>query len=115
MPRVSVDVAFFAVIVGRFVQRLDVDATPEDHTSHGELERPELGQAHADAAGEFVRGQVSFMLQPGDYLIVNQRRFLHGQEALHSGSRSPTGGCSSSCPCARRPATARPRSRPTAP
>ncbi|MGQ4475761.1 TauD/TfdA family dioxygenase [Streptomyces sp. SAS_276] len=53
------------------------------------LERSELGQAHADAARELaeelVRGQVSFMLQPGDYLIVNQRRFLHGREALHSG------------------------------
>src|SRR3954447_7982528 len=38
------------------------------------LERSELGQAHADAARELaeelVRGQVSFMLQPGDYLIV---------------------------------------------
>ncbi|WP_329553722.1 TauD/TfdA family dioxygenase [Streptomyces sp. NBC_00696] len=53
------------------------------------LERSELSQAHADAARELaeelVRGQVSFMLQPGDYLIVNQRRFLHGREALHSG------------------------------
>lgn len=53
------------------------------------LERSQIGQAHADAAREFaeelVRGQVSFMLQPGDYLIVNQRRFLHGREALHSG------------------------------
>ncbi len=53
------------------------------------LERSQLGQAHADAARELaeelVRGQVSFMLQPGDYLIVNQRRFLHGREALASG------------------------------
>ncbi|KUO00036.1 TauD/TfdA family dioxygenase [Streptomyces caeruleatus] len=52
------------------------------------LERSELGQAHAEAARELaeelVRGQVSFILQPGDYLIVNQRRFLHGREALHS-------------------------------
>ncbi|MFE6904229.1 TauD/TfdA family dioxygenase [Streptomyces sp. NPDC057717] len=56
------------------------------------LERSELGQAHADAARELaeelVRGQVSFMLQPGDYLIVNQRRFLHGREALHSGQET---------------------------
>lgn len=56
------------------------------------LERSELGQAHADAAREFaeelVRGQVSFMLQPGDYLIVNQRRFLHGREALRSGQET---------------------------
>ncbi|MFE4631156.1 Fe(II)-2OG oxygenase family protein [Streptomyces mirabilis] len=53
------------------------------------LKRSELGEAHADAARELaeelVRGQVSFMFQPGDYLIVNQRRFLHGREALHSG------------------------------
>ncbi|MEU7093057.1 TauD/TfdA family dioxygenase [Kitasatospora aureofaciens] len=56
------------------------------------LERSELGQAHADAARELaeelVRGQVSFMLQPGDYLIVNQRRFLHGREALHNGQET---------------------------
>jgi hypothetical protein len=56
------------------------------------LERSELGRAHADAARELaeelVRGQVSFMLQPGDYLIVNQRRFLHGREALHSGQEA---------------------------
>ncbi|MFF4403043.1 TauD/TfdA family dioxygenase [Streptomyces sp. NPDC001404] len=56
------------------------------------LERSQLGQAHADAARELaeelVRGQVSFMLQPGDYLIVNQRRFLHGREALHNGQET---------------------------
>lgn len=56
------------------------------------LKRSELGQAHADAARELaeelVRGQVSFMLQPGDYLIVNQRRFLHGREALHPSQQS---------------------------
>ncbi|GHF33391.1 hypothetical protein GCM10010218_13110 [Streptomyces mashuensis] len=56
------------------------------------LERSQLSQAHADAARELaeelIRGQVSFMLQPGDYLIVNQRRFLHGREALHSGQET---------------------------
>lgn len=56
------------------------------------LERSQLGQSHADAArqlaAELVRGQVSFMLQPGDYLIVNQRRFLHGRKALHSGQET---------------------------
>ncbi|MFF4712227.1 TauD/TfdA family dioxygenase [Streptomyces eurythermus] len=56
------------------------------------LERSGLGQAHAEAArelaGELVRGQVSFMLRSGDYLIVNQRRFLHGREALGSGQET---------------------------
>ncbi|MFE7114321.1 TauD/TfdA family dioxygenase [Streptomyces sp. NPDC057654] len=56
------------------------------------LERSRLDQAHAAAArelaDELVRGQVSFMLQSGDYLIVNQRRFLHGREALHSGQET---------------------------
>ncbi|WP_431777063.1 TauD/TfdA family dioxygenase [Streptomyces cucumeris] len=56
------------------------------------LERSQLGQAHTDAARELdeelVRGQVSFMLQPGDFLIVNQRRFLHGRQALHSGQET---------------------------
>ncbi|MFF3359822.1 hypothetical protein ACFYWN_46405 [Streptomyces sp. NPDC002917] len=43
----------------------------------------------SDAAQPYDdRGQVSFMLQPGDYLIVNQRRFLHGPEALHSGQET---------------------------
>ncbi|MFE2270730.1 TauD/TfdA family dioxygenase [Streptomyces lavendulae] len=56
------------------------------------LERSELGRGHADAAGalaeELVKGQVSFTLQTGDYLIVNQRRFLHGREALQSGQEN---------------------------
>ncbi|TWV34902.1 hypothetical protein FRZ03_27790 [Streptomyces misionensis] len=56
------------------------------------LERSELSPAHAEAARELakelVRGQVCFMLQHGDYLIVNQRRFLHGREALHSGQET---------------------------
>ncbi|MFI8433814.1 TauD/TfdA family dioxygenase [Streptomyces sp. NPDC079020] len=56
------------------------------------LSRSDLGQAHADAAKELavelVRGQVSFALQPGDFLIVNQRRFLHGREALHDGQET---------------------------
>ncbi|MFE5534824.1 TauD/TfdA family dioxygenase [Streptomyces sp. NPDC056492] len=56
------------------------------------LERSELCREHADAARalaeELVRGQVSFMLQAGDYLIVNQRRFLHGREALQSGQEN---------------------------
>lgn len=55
------------------------------------LERSDLPQALADAAGklaeELIQGQVSFMLRPGDCLIVNQRRFLHGREALHSGQK----------------------------
>ncbi|MFE5677299.1 TauD/TfdA family dioxygenase [Streptomyces erythrochromogenes] len=56
------------------------------------LQRSELGPAYADAARqleeELVRGQVSFMLEPGDYLIVNQRRFLHGREALQDGQET---------------------------
>lgn len=56
------------------------------------LERSDLGRAHADAAqdlaAELIQGQVSLMLQPGDYLIVNQRRFLHGREALRSGQEA---------------------------
>ncbi|MFD7555518.1 TauD/TfdA family dioxygenase [Streptomyces sp. NPDC059835] len=56
------------------------------------LQRSELGREHADAARalaeELVRGQVSFMLQTGDYLIVNQRRFLHGREALQNGQEN---------------------------
>ena len=56
------------------------------------LERSRLGQAHADAARELVeelvRGQVSFLLQSGDYLILNQRRFLHGREALRTGQET---------------------------
>ncbi|MFJ1744411.1 TauD/TfdA family dioxygenase [Streptomyces microflavus] len=56
------------------------------------LTRSPLGQAHADAARELdrelVRGQVSLMLQAGDYLVVNQRRYLHGREALQSGQEA---------------------------
>ncbi|MEU2834838.1 TauD/TfdA family dioxygenase [Streptomyces lavendulae] len=60
------------------------------------LERSELGQEHTDAARalaqELVQGQVSFMLQTGDYLIVNQRRFLHGRDALQSGQENVPAG-----------------------
>ncbi|MFE4048957.1 TauD/TfdA family dioxygenase [Streptomyces sp. YIM B13518] len=60
------------------------------------LAKSDLGKAHADAARELaeelVRGQVSFMLQPGDYLIVNQRRFLHGREALCRGQETVPAG-----------------------
>ncbi|MEU0788353.1 TauD/TfdA family dioxygenase [Streptomyces sp. NPDC006173] len=56
------------------------------------LERSQPGPAHSDAARELaeqlVRSQVTFMLQPGDYLIVNQRRFLHGREPLHRGQQT---------------------------
>ncbi|WP_237302677.1 TauD/TfdA family dioxygenase [Streptomyces sp. S063] len=56
------------------------------------LERSRIRQAHANAARELaeelVCGQVSFMLQAGDYLIVNQRRYLHGREALHIGQET---------------------------
>ncbi|MFB6583342.1 TauD/TfdA family dioxygenase [Streptomyces sp. NPDC056402] len=56
------------------------------------LERSQLDPAHAAAARELaeelVQGQITFMLEPGDYLIVNQRRYLHGREALHSGQET---------------------------
>ncbi|WP_405899291.1 TauD/TfdA family dioxygenase [Streptomyces sp. NBC_00727] len=56
------------------------------------LERSELTQAHAasarELAEELVQGQVAFMLQAGDYLVVNQRRFLHGREALQGGQKT---------------------------
>ncbi|MFB6555013.1 TauD/TfdA family dioxygenase [Streptomyces sp. NPDC056405] len=56
------------------------------------LERSQLERAYANAARELaeelVKGQVSFMLMPGDYLIVNQRRFLHGRKALRSGQET---------------------------
>ncbi|MER6218770.1 TauD/TfdA family dioxygenase [Streptomyces sp. NPDC001674] len=56
------------------------------------LERSQLSEAHAAAARELaeqlVWGQVSFMLEAGDYLIVNQRRFLHGREALQNGQET---------------------------
>lgn len=53
------------------------------------LEEPGLDQAHASAArelaGHLIGGQVSFVLQSGDALIVNQHRFLHGREPLGAG------------------------------
>ncbi|MER5866656.1 TauD/TfdA family dioxygenase [Kitasatospora sp. NPDC002040] len=56
------------------------------------LERSRLGTEHAAAARELaeelVRGQVRYMLEAGDYLIVNQQRFLHGREALQSGQEN---------------------------
>lgn len=51
--------------------------------------RTVMNRTPGDYAEALARpGQISFMLQPGDYLIVNQRRFLHGREALHSGQET---------------------------
>lgn len=48
-----------------------------------------LEEAHASAARELARqligGQISFTLQRGDFLIVNQHRWLHGREPLGTG------------------------------
>jgi hypothetical protein len=48
-----------------------------------------LDEAHARAAQELadqmVAGQVSFTLQRGDVLIVNQHRWVHGREPLGDG------------------------------
>lgn len=50
------------------------------------LAEPALDEAHAQAAKELadqlVDGQVSFTLQRGDFLIVNQHRWVHGREPL---------------------------------
>lgn len=56
------------------------------------LNEPGLDEAHVGAArelaGYLVEGQVSFMLQRGDILIVNQHRYLHGREPLGAGQRA---------------------------
>ncbi|MFB7739355.1 TauD/TfdA family dioxygenase [Streptomyces sp. NPDC056112] len=48
-----------------------------------------LDEEHAHAARELadqiVAGQVSFTLQRGDFLIVNQHRYVHGREPLGAG------------------------------
>jgi hypothetical protein len=53
------------------------------------LAEPGLDEAHASAARELVDqlvgGQISFMLQRGDFLIVNQHRCVHGREPLSAG------------------------------
>jgi hypothetical protein len=56
------------------------------------LTESELDEAHAEAARELadqmVKGQVAFTLQRGDFLIVNQRRFVHGREPLATGQEA---------------------------
>ncbi|WP_327297763.1 MULTISPECIES: TauD/TfdA family dioxygenase [unclassified Streptomyces] len=51
-----------------------------------------LGEEHARAARELadqmVAGQVSFTLQRGDFLIVNQHRWVHGREPLGAGQQA---------------------------
>lgn len=53
------------------------------------LAGPGLEEAHASAARELVdhlaAGQISFTLQRGDLLIVNQHRCVHGREPLGAG------------------------------
>lgn len=53
------------------------------------LAAPGLQEAHASAARELVdhllAGQISFTLRRGDFLIVNQHRWVHGREPLSAG------------------------------
>ncbi|MFI8326891.1 hypothetical protein [Streptomyces sp. NPDC085529] len=62
---------------------------PADRFTATTLERFARDRAHAAAAkaleGELVQGQVSFVLDAGECPIANQRRIVHGREALHSG------------------------------
>lgn len=55
------------------------------------LTESELDDEHAAAARELahemIAGQVSFTLQRGDFLIVNQHRCVHGREPLGTGQR----------------------------
>lgn len=55
------------------------------------LSQSGLDEAHAHAARELadqmVAGQVSFTLQRGDVLVVNQHRVVHGREPLGDGQR----------------------------
>ncbi|MEV7616200.1 TauD/TfdA family dioxygenase [Streptomyces sp. NPDC089799] len=56
------------------------------------LGREQLGQEHARAAEELaeqlVWGQVSFTLQAGDFLVIDQHRCVHGREALGDGQET---------------------------
>lgn len=55
------------------------------------LAEPGLKEAHASAARELadqlIKGQISFTLQRGDFLIVNQHRWVHGREPLGAGQQ----------------------------
>ena len=48
------------------------------------LDDPHISAAR-ELAAEMVRGQISFTLQRGDFLIVDQHRFVHGREPLAHG------------------------------
>ncbi|RKN46004.1 hypothetical protein D7294_05640 [Streptomyces hoynatensis] len=60
------------------------------------LAEPGLDEAHAHAARELadrmVAGQVSFTLQRGDVLIVDQHRWVHGREPLGVGQHDVASG-----------------------
>jgi hypothetical protein len=56
------------------------------------LTESRFDEAHTNAARELadqmVEGQVSFTLQRGDFLIVDQHRFVHGREPLSAGQEN---------------------------
>ncbi|MEU9489181.1 hypothetical protein AB0D83_37030 [Streptomyces decoyicus] len=54
-----------------------------------ELEE-EHGLADKELANQMVAGQVSYTLQRGDFLIVNQHRCVHGREPLGDGQHGVT-------------------------
>ena len=87
------------------------------------LAEPGLDEAHASAArelaGHLTGGQLSFMLRPGDVLIVNQHRFMHGREPLGAARKQscpPTAAsccnCSSAVPTTASPILAEVRQQP---
>lgn len=53
------------------------------------IAEPGLEEAHAsaarDLADQLLGGQITFILQRGDLLIVNQHRYVHGREPLGAG------------------------------
>ncbi|MBC2873789.1 MULTISPECIES: TauD/TfdA family dioxygenase [Streptomyces] len=59
------------------------------------LTESDLSEAHTHAAkelaAELIAGQVTFTLQRGDVLIVNQHRSLHGREPLADGQENVPG------------------------
>ncbi|MFE7400659.1 TauD/TfdA family dioxygenase [Streptomyces sp. NPDC057557] len=75
-----------------------LDGEPEDRGfvrfTAKMLAESDLDEEHAQAAKELadqmVAGQVSYTLQRGDFLIVNQHRWVHGREPLGNGQHDVT-------------------------
>ncbi|MFJ4666757.1 TauD/TfdA family dioxygenase [Kitasatospora purpeofusca] len=79
----------FPVLDGRPEDRGFVRFTAKMLTGELDLSAEHI-RAAKDLAGQLIAGQLSFLLRTGDFLVVNQHKWVHGREPLAAGQEKVT-------------------------